>query len=387
MNEPSGTFIYLIAGEPSGDLLGARLMRSIKEQTKTPVYFAGIGGEKMRAEGLRSLFPYLELAHMGLAEIIPHLFKLIARIDQTVADIKTKSPAVIITIDSPGFCKRVVRKLRKDGFESNYVHYVAPSVWAWRPERAKVCAELFDHLLCLLPFEPPLFEKEGLAASFVGHTVVTEYKKGDGAAFRKRYDIADDVPIFSLFPGSRNGEIQRHMPIFARTVTLLAETRPNLAIVVPVPKHVLDKVRPYFENCPFRAIVTTNEADKFDGLAASKLAIVKSGTVSLEVAASGTPMVVAYRVNRLSAFIFSRLRKINLVTIANILLGREVIPELLQDDCNPTMIASAASQLLNNPVAAQEQVEATNQAIAMLHPTNKTPSTLAADVVLSYLEP
>jgi lipid-A-disaccharide synthase len=386
MTEQKSQFVYIIAGEPSGDLLGARLMQQIKAQAKMPLYFVGVGGDKMKAEGLKSLFPYLELSHVGMTEILPHLVNIFARIDQTVDDIKTKEPIVLITIDCPGFCKRVVKKLRKDEFNTRYIHYVAPSVWAWRPKRAISYAEVYDHLLCLLPFEPPLFEREGLASTFVGHTVASEQQIGDGKAFRLRYELANDVPVFCVFPGSRQGEITRHMPIFARAISLLAEAYPNLAIVVPIPKHMLDTVRPYFQNCPFRAIVTTNEEDKRDALATSNVAIVKSGTIALEVATSGTPMVVAYRVSAITAFVFRRLRITKLVTLVNILLGREAIPELLQEECSPTMIANATAAILRDESLANAQKVAMQQALTMLIPASKPPSAIAAEVVLGMIE-
>ena len=375
--------IYLIAGEPSGDVLGAHLMRSLKAKSSGPLVFCGIGGERMAAEGLKSLFPYHELSLMGFAELVPHLVKLMARIAQTVEDVKTKAPAALITIDSPGFCKRVVAKLRKEEFDTKYIHYVAPSVWAWKPKRAEVFSELFDHLLTLLPFEPPYFEHVGLASTFVGHPIVAETTAGDGPSFRKRYDLSENTPLFCVLPGSRAGEIKRHLPIFARTITLLSEVYPSLAIVVPVPKHLLEVVKPYFVNCPFRAIVTAHAHDKIDGIAASNLAIVKSGTVTLEVAKARTPMVVAYRVSDISAFIFRRLRLTKLATLVNILLGKEIIPELLQEDCTPLMLATAASNLLTSPARIQEQSAAVDAAFAMLTTANHQPSDIAADVVLA----
>jgi len=377
--------IYIIAGEPSGDILGAHLMRSLKAQSQAPLIFFGIGGEQMEKEGLRSLFPYYELAHIGLSELLPHLVNLLARVEQTTEDIKTKSPHALITIDSPGFCKRVVKKLRKEHFETRYIHYVAPSVWAWKPKRAQEFAHLFDHLLTLLPFEPVYFEKEGLGATFVGHPIVAETEAGDGAAFRKRYNLSPDAILFSVLPGSRAGEVQRHMPIFARAIALLSEPYPNLAICVPVPKHLLSLVKPFFDDCPFRAIVTANPEDKLDGIAASNAAIVKSGTVSLEVAKARTPMVIAYRVTETSAFIFKKLRLINLVTLVNILLKREVIPELLQENCTPLLIASSVAALLKSPEHAKAQREAIDEAFEMLHPPGLKPSDLAARAVLEQL--
>lgn len=381
MNKP--TIVYLIAGEPSGDLLGAHLMRALKAAMKDkPIMFFGIGGPLMEQEGLKSLFPYHDLAVMGFAELLPHAVKLFARIAQTVDDIHGKAPHLLITIDSPGFCKRVVKKLRKENFETRYVHYVAPSVWAWKPGRAQEFAALFDHLLALLPFEPPYFEQAGLPTTFVGHPVVVETQSGDGAAFRARHNIAPGTPLFCVLPGSRAGEIKRHLPIFARAITLLAEPYPNLAIVVPVPKHLLEVVKPYFLGCPFRAVISAYPEDKTGGIAASNVAIVKSGTVSLEVAKARVPMVVAYRVSAVSAFIFRRLKLINLVTLVNILLGREAIPELLQENCNPVLVATACANLLSSPARAQAQQAAVEEAFAMLTPPQGAPSELAARTVL-----
>ncbi len=258
----------------------------------------------METEGLKSLFPYYELSMMGFIEILPYIFNLMARIQSTVEDISAKHPDAVITIDSPGFCFRVVDKLRKEKLKTKFVHYVAPSVWAYKPERARKCARLFDHLLALLPFEPPYFEKVGLRCTWVGHPVVAETSIGDGAAFRRKYEIPDQTPLFTLLPGSRKGEVERHMPVFAKAITLLAGQVPDLAIAVAVPKNVISLIAPYFKECPFRAVITSNEQDKKDAIAASNIAIVKSGTVALEVAMAGVPMVIAYRVNAISAWLF-----------------------------------------------------------------------------------
>ncbi len=361
-------------------------MRSLKALSPTPVLFFGIGGDQMESEGLRSLFPYHDLAVMGFAELLPHMMNIFARIGQTAEDIRAKNPDALITIDSPGFCKRVVKKLRAEHFETRYIHYVAPSVWAWKPKRAEVFAGLFDHLLALLPFEPPYFERAGLGTTFVGHPVVTTPHTGDGKAFRARYQIADTTPLFCVLPGSRRGEINRHLPVFARSIALLSECYPNLAIVVPVPKYLLPVVKPYFDDCPFRAIVTAHAEDKLDAIAASNAAIVKSGTVMLEVAKARTPMVVAYRVSAISAFIYKRLRLTKLATLVNILVGKEVIPELLQDDCTPIMVASAAESLLRYPLLAERQKNAINSAFALLTPEKSSPSDIAARTILSQME-
>lgn len=386
MNNAQETkIIYLIAGEPSGDFLGAQLMAAMKRATTQPIVFHGVGGPKMKAQGLNSLFNYENLAHMGLLEIIPHAIQIMAHIDQTVEDIEAKKPDALITIDAPGFCKRVVKKLRKKQFDTKYIHYIAPSVWAWRPKRAEIFAKLFDHLLALLPFEPPYFTRTGLACSFVGHPIVAETQTGNAESFRKRYDIAEHTPLFCVLPGSRRGEIKRHMPIFARAITLLSEQFPNLVIVVPVPKYLLEEVKGYFKGCPFRAVITADDDDKKNALKASQLALVKSGTVTLEVAMAGIPMVVAYRVNPLSAFIFRRLRLTKLVTLVNIIAGKEIIPELLQECATPLMIAGAAASLLSSPDRMSTQKQAMKEALSQLSPPVMLPSDKAASVVFSVL--
>lgn len=378
--------IYLIAGEASGDLLGGHLMRALKSQSQLPIKFSGIGGDKMIAEGIASLFPFYELSMMGFIEILPYIYNLTVRINSTVDDILAKQPDVVITIDSPGFCCRVVEKLRKHNLKTKFVHYVAPSVWAYKPERAEKCARLFDHLLTLLPFEPPYFEKVGLPATWVGHPVVAETKPGDGAAFRQKYEIADNIPLFCLLPGSRKGEVERHMPIFGQAITLLARQFPDLAMAVAVPKNVMPFLQPYFESCPYRAIVMAGEQDKKDAMAACQLAIVKSGTVALEVAMAGVPMVVAYRVNPLSAWAFRRMRLTKFANLVNIILQREAIPELLQELCHPLMIASAGAQLLYDSQYRQRQKEAAAAALAQLiPPRGELPSDLAARTILQLI--
>jgi lipid-A-disaccharide synthase len=379
--------VYMIAGEPSGDLLGAHLMAALKKEAKRPVRFFGVGGDRMQAEGLTSLFLYHELALLGFLEILPSVMRILARVQLTADDILAKAPDVVITIDVPGFSKRVVKKLKQHHYKCPYIHYVAPSVWAYRPGRAQKFAGLYDHLLTLLPFEPPYFEKVGLSARFVGHPVVAETTaSGDANAFRTRYQLAENTPLICLLPGSRKGEVARHMPIFAQAINIIAETLPNLAMVIPVPKHMLDVIGPYFRGCPYRTIITADEQDKKDAISASHLAIVKSGTVALEVAMAKIPMVIAYRVNPISAFIFRRIRLTKFANLVNIILGYEAIPELLQEHCTPLLIASAASDLLNSPARIEAQKNAIDIALKqMVASTETTPSELAAREIMAHL--
>lgn len=377
--------IYIIAGEASGDLLGAHLMRSLKKQSTRPITFYGVGGDKMMAEGMDSLFPYYELSMMGFVEILPYAFNLLSRIGLTVEDIRAKAPDIVITVDSPGFCFRVVKKLREYKLRSKFVHYVAPTVWAYKPERAEKCAKLFDHMLVLLPFEPPYFTAKELPCTFVGHPVVAETQTGNGEAFREKYNIAKDTLLLCLLPGSRKGEVDRHMPIFGRAITMLAQKYPALAMVVAVPRHVLPFVVDYFEGCPFRTVITADEVDKKNAIAASNLAIVKSGTVALEVAMCGTPMVVGYRVNPLSAWMMKRMITTKYANLINILLKKEAIPELLQELCTPLMLANAASNLLQYPELQTQQKENAQKALSLLNPTTP-PSDIAAQTLLGLVK-
>jgi len=387
MSDEAPLKIYLIAGEASGDLLGAHLMRALKAQSKRPIKFFGVGGDKMAAEGLKSLFPFQELSMLGFLEVLPYIYNIFARISLTVDDILGKHPDAVITIDVPGFNLRVIERLRKKDFKTKFIHYVAPTVWAYKPQRAALCAKLFDHMMVLLPFEPPYFTKENLPCTFVGHPIVAETQLGDGKAFREKYEIAPEATLFSILPGSRKGEIQRHMPIFARAISILASRYPNLAIAVAVPKHVMPFVAPYFENCPFRAVITSSEEDKRNAFAASALALVKSGTVALEVARAGVPLIVAYRVNPISAYMFRRISLIKYVNLINIMHGKEVIPELLQELCNPASIASAASQLLDSPERQKLQKDLCAQALAQLCLADGTlPSICAARIVLDTIK-
>lgn len=340
----------------------------------------------MAEHGLTSLFPYHELSLMGFVEILPYILKLAGRINFTVEDILAKQPDIVITIDSPGFCFRVVKKLRAAGCKAKFVHYVAPTVWMYKPERAALCAKLFDHMLLLLPFEKPYFEKAGLACTFVGHPVVCETSAGDGKAFREKYQIAPQTKLFSLLPGSRTGEIKRHMPILARTVTLLASQHPDMAIVVAVPKHAMPSIAPYFQNCPFRAVVTANDTDKKNALAASDIAITKSGTIVLEIAQAGTPMIVTYRANPITAHMLRKQMRMATVCLINILHKNNIIPELLQEQCTPEILATAALQLLASPEQQTKQKEYCKTALAMLVPPNeKIPSQIAAETILQLL--
>ena len=378
--------IFLIAGESSGDFLGAGLMRALKAQ-RPDIEFTGIGGSRMKEEGLRSLFPMEELSVMGLAEVLPKLFHILSRIRQTAAEILTTKPDAVVTIDSPDFCFRVIKKVKARSRDIPCIHYVAPSVWAWRPGRAKKVSRFLDHLLTLLPFEPPYFEKHGLAATFVGHPIVERLsRRGDSTRFRRKYNIAEPQKILCLLPGSRMSELSRLLDKFSAATGALLQGRPNMMVVVPTLPHLKKYIHDFFAGKGINPLVIDQEEDKFDCFAASTAALAASGTVSLELALTGTPHIIAYRLSTISGWIARRMIKTPYANLVNILLNRPLVPELLQEECRPAKITQEMFKLLNNNEARAEQLLGFHDALVMIGlEAPETPSQKAAKAVLSVV--
>ncbi len=372
--------IYLIAGEQSGDVLGARMMRAILAQ-RPDATFAGIGGGAMEAQGLSSLFPLRSLALMGLLEVLPKIFELRTLLKRTVADIQVKAPDVLVTIDSPGFTLRVLKALQPTTLKR--VHYVAPQVWAWRESRVKHYPGLWDQLLCLLPFEPVFFAAHGLPARFVGHPVLESgAETGNAGRFRARHAIPADAKILTVMPGSRQTEVSRLLPILEETIRLLPEA---VVPVVPLAGPVEAMVRQRTASWPIPPILVEDTAGKHDAFAASAAALTKSGTSTLELALANVPMVVTYRINPLSHQIVKRVVRVKYASILNLLLDRPVVPELLQYDSRPDRLAAELGRLLTDRDAVAAQRQGFAEALTMLRPPSGAPSECAADAVLSML--
>lgn len=377
--------IFLIAGEPSGDLLGARLMQALKERTGDRVRFAGVGGPQMAAQGLESLFPMAELSIMGLVEVLPRLPRLVRRIQQTADAAIAAKPDAVVTIDSPGFTFRVAKKIQGSGFP--LIHYVAPTVWAWKPGRAKKVAAFLDHLMVLLPFEPPYFQREGLPTTFVGHPVIERgADKGDGRAFRERHNIPLDAALVCALPGSRQSETKKLLPVFGETVAQLKQCHSNLHCVVPTVSTVADAVRHTVATWDAPTIVIEGEAEKFDAFAASNVALAASGTVALELAAAGTPCVIGYKLNALTHWLVKRLIKVRFANLVNIILDEAVVPEHLQDECRADVLVQSLEHLLNDSAAAKAQIDRADDALAQLGRGDTSPGERAARAVLNVIE-
>lgn len=382
--------IYVIAGEPSGDLLGARLLAALTERTGGEARFAGIGGPAMKAQGLDSLFPMSELSVMGLVEVLPRIPRILGLVKQTVSHIGQLQPDAVITIDSWGFTGRVQKTLQAQFPQIGRIHFVAPTVWAWKPGRARKLAAIADMLMALFPFEPPYFEREGLKTVHVGHSVVEGgADKGDGAAFRARHGIGADEPLLVALPGSRLSETSRLLPVYAQVMDLLAAAHPGLRVVVPTVDTVSAKVRKAAAGWALPAIVVEG-AERFDAFAAGDVALAASGTVSFELALAKLPAIITYRVSPLSAFVATRFlglgKTLRWVTMVNILMGREIIPEYLQDRCRPELLAEAVSALLADDAARRTMKDGMAEAMALLgYGGEDRPSLRAADAVLEFI--
>lgn len=380
----SGPLIFLVAGEPSGDQLGARLMEALRTETGGAVRFAGIGGEQMTRRGLESLVPIDDMAVMGIFEVLPLVLKVFRRVRQAVAEVERLRPDAVVTIDAPSFTLEISQRLKGRGIP--LVHYVAPSVWAWKAWRAAHIAKFLDHLLALLPFEPPYFEKHGLATTVVGHPAVERgAEPPDAAAFRARHGIAEDAVLLCLLPGSRKGEVKRHEPVMAGALALLKQRIPELHALAPTVPTVAEMVAERAAAWPVPATVLRAPEEKHAAFAAARAAVATSGTVAVELAMAGLPAAVLYRVGPLTAIVGRALLTIKFASIVNLLLDRPVQPELLQERCTPDLVAETLTGLMTDEALRARYREDCETAAALLGRGGDPPSRRAARAILDVI--
>ena len=385
-DDAAGPLIFLVAGEPSGDQLGAQLMTALRAETGGRVRFAGIGGRRMASEGLESLFPIEDLAVMGIFEVLPVVLKVYRRVRAAVAEVLRLRPDAVVTIDSPSFTLEISQRL-KGKLAAPLVHYVAPSVWAWKPWRARHIAKFLDHLLALLPFEPPYFERHGLATTVVGHPAVEAAERaGDPATFRARHGIPAEAPLICLLPGSRRGEVARHEPVMAGALGLLKARFPDLQVVVPTVPTVADMVAARAKAWPLPATVLRDPAEKYDAFAAAQAAMATSGTVAVELAVAGLPATILYRVGPMTAVVGRALLKIDYASIVNLLMKKAVQPELLQERCTPALVAETLEALMTDETLRAEHLADCAEATALLGRGGEPPSRRAARAILALIE-
>lgn len=348
------------------------------------VRFQGIGGDAMKAQGLQSLFPMEELSLMGIVSILSDLPNLLRRLRFTVQTIREMKPDIVVTIDAPEFSLRVMKRLHKMDQKPRLIHYVAPTVWAWRAGLAKKVAGFLDHLLCIYPFEGPYFEKHGLKTTFVGHPIAKETLP----------KMSRSPDLLCVLPGSRRSEVELLLPVFKETIEILRKTLPNLKVVIPTVPSVEAAVRQHVQAWSGDVHVVVGEKARKEAFQTSYVALAASGTVALQLSAAGLPFVIAYKVNTMNAWLVKLLVKTPWACMVNILLAFQKygalqkdkvsvpwIPEFLQENCTPEKLAPALLNLFKDTQARERESHAMEEAIALL----KAPPDRAAKAVLGEI--
>jgi len=373
----------LVAAEASGDNLGAGLMRALKARYPD-ARFIGAGGAAMAAEGLVSAFDTSELSIIGFTEALMVARKAARRVKQLVALARVEKPDVAVLIDSYGFNIRLGAAMRQAGLKIPLVKYVGPQVWATRPGRAKTLARVFDHLLAILPFDAPFYERHGLPVTFVGNpTLAIDFSRANPGRLRKTIGAGPDDPILLLLPGSRKSEIERIGPAFEDAVARLQAERPKLHVVCPVAPTVAGLLKSRLST---RVHVVEGDEAKKDAMKAATAALACSGTVTTELALAGVPMVVGYRLGALTLLIFKAIMKAPFITLINIAAGKEVAPELLQGNCTGEKLAAAIGRLLDDPALRVSKAAEQDAALDRLGRGMPDPSAKAAEILAGYLK-
>lgn len=377
--------IMLVAGEASGDLLGAQLMVALRELTGGAVRLSGVGGPAMEARGLKSLFDIADTSIMGFTEVVPAIPRVFKRIRQTVAYALETRPDLVVLIDSPDFTFRVARGLTKHRPSLPIVKYVAPQVWASRAFRAKKLARIVDCVMTLLPFEPPWFERVGLRAICVGHPVVERAQDmRGGAVFRTRHAIAPDTPLLLVLPGSRRHEVMSNLPLYRATVHRLRKRVPGVQVVIPAVPHLEEMIRTQLKRWAVPALVVPQD-EKFAAFDAADAALAVSGTVSVELSLAGVPTVVTYRFGRLTGLWVKLVVKVPFASLLNLVEGVGIIPEYIQEAARPEVLVDDLESFLIEPEVARRQRQRLRKGMEHMGLGQDPPSFRAAKAVLDML--
>jgi lipid-A-disaccharide synthase len=377
--------VFLVAGEESGDRLGAALMRALRERTGGQVRFVGVGGREMAAEGVASLYPIADLPIIGFSAIPRRLPKILRLMRLTVKAVVAKRPHVLVVIDSPGFTQGIARRVRAADPTIAIVQYVSPSVWAWRPGRARAMRAYIDHVLALLPFEPAVHQRlGGPPCTYVGHPLVEQVRNLRPNFEEARRRLAAP-PVLLVLPGSRAGEIERLLGVFSDAVAQVHDRLGSLEVVVATVPHLVDPIRTAMARWPLRARIVVESADKQAAFRTATVALAKSGTVTLELALAGVPMIAAYKVTALEYLAVGRgiLKRLPSIILTNLLLGENVVPELLQHNCTAEKLAAALLPLFGDTPERRRQVEAFSRLDTIMEVGSSVPAMRAADVVLA----
>jgi lipid-A-disaccharide synthase len=388
---PRPLTIALVAGEESGDQLGAPLMRALKERTAGRVHFAGVGGREMAAEGLASPFPIDELAIIGFAAIPRRLPVILRRIRNTAALVVAARPDALVIIDSPDFTHRVARRVRAAAPSIPILDYVSPSVWAWRPGRARAMRAYVDHVLALLPFEPQAHQRlGGPPCTYVGHPLLQQLANLRPNAEEARRRLAEP-PVLLVLPGSRSGEIRRLLAVFGQALAIAAAGREPPEIVLPTLPHLRERIAAAAADWPLRPRIVVDLKDKQAAFRVARAALAKSGTVTLELALAGVPMVAAYKVSLIEEVVARLTIQVPSMILPNLIVAENVVPEFLQRDCTPRKLADALVPLLAEGPQRRRQIDAFRRLDEVMRldatSTGGSPSGKAADIALGLAKP
>ena len=384
--------IFIIAGEDSGDKLGSAIIDGLREVTDVPPKFVGIGGNGMISRGLESIFPMSELSVMGFVEIASKYKSLKKRLNQTISAILDDKPDILLTIDAPEFCFRVAKKVKLLNKNIAVAHYVAPTVWAWRPNRAKKISSFVDQILALFPFEPRYFHDVGVRCDFVGHPIVSETLADEESVteFKKAYSLTDE-PVILCLPGSRKSEIDRLMPVFGETLEKFSNALPNARFILPSTPDVYEYSKKFLDCMPKDIIFLTPEkfgVEKYlefkkASFKLSQLALAASGTVSLELAANNTPMVIGYDMNFLSRKIIGLMLKIDTVNLVNLVTGNRNIPECIGSNFNSEKLFLEMVRVYSNNL---NQIKDFKTTMDLLGINKEPPNVRAANSLLNLYD-
>ena len=380
MDKLNNQKIYIVAGEPSGDILGDKLIKTLQKKLNSPI-FNGVGGERMQSNNFISLFEMSDISIFGIFPVLKKLFFLVNKINDVVNDIIQKKPNIIILIDSPDFNHRVAKKVKRHLPDVPIVCYVAPTVWAWRQGRAKKMSKYFDHLLSVIPFEVNFFKKYGLKTTYIGHPFIETVKKIDDTNFKKKYDLHDSKTIIFL-PGSRKSEIDRHSPIMYQAIKYLKEKDFKLNILIAAGKKQLNQMRVYFPDVE----IITNDNEKYSLFKNSDFACAASGTVSLELGLTDTPTIVIYKMDKITWFFVSKMVKVKFVSLVNLILERESSKELLQDRYTKENLINELNKLLLNKKIQKKQIEDLKEFNTIMNKDIDDPSENATRIIKKILE-
>lgn len=379
--------VMLVVGESSGDVLGAALMASLKGVLKDRVRFSGVGGPRMTSEGLTSIFPMTDIAVMGPREVIPRLPLILRRMRETTKHAVENKPDLLVIIDSPDFTHTVAKRIHRKVPTIPIANYVSPSVWAWRRGRAKAMAKYLKKVFALLPFEPAFFRAAaGLDCEYVGHPAIEKIATPEeGVEFRRAKLIDADAPVLLMLPGSRTNEVKRLIGLMGETATLLSKSQPNIRIVIPVVPHVAELVNEAVSDWPVAPVLAVGDEEKRGAFSAATTALAASGTVSLELGLARIPMVVAYKIDKIAAWVVGGLLKVPTVVLVNLILDRPSVSEFLQSAATPQALADALTPLFSDTELRRNALRDLDEMRELMGVGGPSPSARAANAALEML--